>query len=478
MVDNPLVSVIIPTKNSDATLRKCLDSIRNQTYPNIEIIVVDSFSRDKTKRIAEEYGAGIIEIEAKRSKARNIGAEKARGEVIFFIDSDMELDSTVIEECVKKVREEYHAVIIPEVSVGQGFWARCKALEKLCYIGDETIEAARVFERKTFESVNGYDEELEAGEDWDLNHRVKKAGFRVGRVYALIKHREGRLSLWETARKKYQYGKTVEKYRRKHPKEAKQQLKLIRPAFIRNWKKLVKDPINAIGLMVLKTCEFGAGGIGYLKSKFLNQNKSLEQFLGRLKVIQGLVSKGKFSLSVGSKETRFAEINIDIDPFVNPDIVADVRSLPFRDHVFHQVLFTDVIEHLPKRDEPKALQEIHRILCNEGELILTTPYNSALYTFLDPARYVMTHRHYKKECLKDLLESHGFQNETMFTAGGLWACLSNLWYCFITYPLKTIFHHPLPHALSFMQRLEDEEYSITRQNGYTIFVKAKKRSVR
>jgi len=266
MIDKPpLVSVIIPTKDSGATIERCLKSIKNQTYPNLEIIVVDSLSKDKTTEIAKNSHVKIILTDAKRSKARNIGAEKSRGEVVLFVDSDMELDGIVIEECVEKIGEGYHAVIVPEASVGQGFWAKCKALEKSCYIGDETIEAARVFERRGFEAVNGYDEELEAGEDWDLNHRVKRAGFRIGRVYALIKHNEGRLSLRETVLEKHYYGKTLKRYRIKHAKEAKQQLKLIRLAFMRNWKELAKDPIHALGMLFMKTCEFIAGWLGSLE---------------------------------------------------------------------------------------------------------------------------------------------------------------------------------------------------------------------
>jgi glycosyltransferase involved in cell wall biosynthesis len=267
MTNNPLVSVIIPTKNSGTTIGKCLRSIRNQTYTNFEIVVIDSFSTDKTRKIAENYGAKIILINAKRSKARNVGARKANGEVIVFIDSDMELDSNVIAECINKIRQRYHAVIIPEVSVGQGFWAKCKALEKSCYIGDDTIEAARVFKREVFEAVNGYDEELEAGEDWDLNQRVRKAGFRIGRVYALIRHHEGKLSLREIMRKKYYYGKTLEKYKNKHPRESKVQLRVIRPAFIRNWKKLVREPVVFFGMIFMKFCEFIAGGMGILDCK-------------------------------------------------------------------------------------------------------------------------------------------------------------------------------------------------------------------
>jgi len=253
-----LVSIIIPTKNSEATLEKCLESIRNQTYPNIEIIIVDSFSRDKTTKIAEGYEASIIEVGARRSRARDVGAEKARGPLILFVDSDMELNSCVIEECVKKIREGYDGVIIPEISIGEGFWAKCKALEKACYIGDNVIEAARFFKESVFESIGGYDPELEAGEDWDLNQRIGHAGYRVGRIHACIKHNEGKLSLRETMLKKRHYGKTLRLYRIKNPKEAKQQLKLVRSAFIRNWRKLMKDPIHALGMLFMKTCEFAA----------------------------------------------------------------------------------------------------------------------------------------------------------------------------------------------------------------------------
>jgi len=259
-----LVSVVIPTKNSGETIETCLKSIRAQTYPNVEIIVVDSYSKDNTKKIAGKFGAKVIEGKVGRSVARNIGAEKATGELILSLDSDMELTPRVVEECVKKVKEGYDAVIIAEVSVGVGFWAKCKALEKFCYIGDELIEASRFFKREVFEAVKGYDPELEAGEDWDLNQRITKAGYRIGRIDAFIKHHEGRLSLRESMLKKHHYGKTLKQYKRRHPIEAKQQLRLIRPSFVKNWRQLAGDPIHAFGMLFMKTCEFGAVWLGFL----------------------------------------------------------------------------------------------------------------------------------------------------------------------------------------------------------------------
>ena len=51
MKNNPLVSVVIPTYNSEKTFVECIESIKNQTYMNVEIIVVDNFSSDKTNNL-------------------------------------------------------------------------------------------------------------------------------------------------------------------------------------------------------------------------------------------------------------------------------------------------------------------------------------------------------------------------------------------------------------------------------------------
>jgi len=267
-----LVSIIIPTRNSGKTIEKCLESIITQTYSNIEVVVVDSYSNDNTQEIAEKYGVNVIEIKAGMSQARNIGVERATGNLILSLDSDMELTPSVVEECVNRVKEGIDAVIIPEVSVGVGFWAKCRALEKSCYICDDLIEASRFFTREVFEKVEGYDPELEAGEDWDLNQRIKKAGYRIRRINPFIKHHEGRLSLWKTVKKKHQYGKTVKLYKHKHPLIAIQQLSLMRPAFIRNWRKLARDPIHALGMFFMKTCEFFSCGLGGLMAHEIKDN--------------------------------------------------------------------------------------------------------------------------------------------------------------------------------------------------------------
>ncbi len=258
-----LVSVIVPAKNSAGTIEMCLRSIKEQTYPDIEIIVVDNYSEDGTAEIARKY-ANVFLKDLGISAARNYGAENAKGDYLASIDSDMELTPAVIEDCIREILKGNAAVIIPEISVGEGFWARCKALERSCYIGDDTIEAARFFDKNVFFEMSGNDETLLAGEDWDLSQRVRNEGYKIGRIESLIKHYEGRLSLSKTIKKKYHYAKTFRSYIKKHPAMAKKQLVLIRPAYLRHWRRLIRDPVHATGFLVMKCCEFAVGGTGYV----------------------------------------------------------------------------------------------------------------------------------------------------------------------------------------------------------------------
>lgn len=99
------ISVIIPVKNGALTLDKCLSSIRIQTVENIEIIVLDSMSTDNSKEIALKYDAKVIQIPENtfnHGLTRNIGAEKATSEFLFYTVQDAWIaENDMLEKMVK-----------------------------------------------------------------------------------------------------------------------------------------------------------------------------------------------------------------------------------------------------------------------------------------------------------------------------------------------------------------------------------------
>jgi len=101
-----LISVIIPCYNTEKYLKKCLDSIINQSYKNIEVILIDDGSTDNTGEICDEYSKVDNRIKVFHIKncgvshARNLGIKKARGYYVTFIDSDDYIDETMYEEMI------------------------------------------------------------------------------------------------------------------------------------------------------------------------------------------------------------------------------------------------------------------------------------------------------------------------------------------------------------------------------------------
>jgi glycosyltransferase involved in cell wall biosynthesis len=108
-MSKPLVSVIVPTYNVERYVEDCIDSLIIQTYPNIEIIVIDDGSKDATVYLLNQYKDKIKLIAHDNNKGqgarRNEGIKLAKGKYIYFVDSDDWIEPETIEEAVDQLEK-------------------------------------------------------------------------------------------------------------------------------------------------------------------------------------------------------------------------------------------------------------------------------------------------------------------------------------------------------------------------------------
>lgn len=113
----PKVSIVIPVYNCENYIRTCMESITNQTYRNIEVIIINDGSKDKTKDIINSFiskDSRIIYIEQENSgpsMARNNGIDKATGEYLIFIDSDDTVEENYVEILLKSILDEKNDIV-------------------------------------------------------------------------------------------------------------------------------------------------------------------------------------------------------------------------------------------------------------------------------------------------------------------------------------------------------------------------------
>jgi glycosyltransferase involved in cell wall biosynthesis len=209
------ISVIIPTYESADVLERCLRSLNRQSWPVDEVIVVDGFSRDNTREIASTLGAEVIVASGTQAEARNVGLANSKGNYVLFLDSDQQLDNSVVEDCVLAcLMYGVEAVEIPEVFVGLNFWGVCSALWK-----NRMVKAwgrrggiPRFYRRNTLLDSGAFNDKLRFWEDLELYQRLKLAGLREAWCRGRIIHYEAD-SLRNVIRKYVSYGQSIAEFR-------------------------------------------------------------------------------------------------------------------------------------------------------------------------------------------------------------------------------------------------------------------------
>jgi len=219
---------------------------------------------DRTIEIAEAYRCKVIRtgrplFYTPPGPSRNLALSITNADVLLHLDADMQLSSSdFLAKLLHHIDDEHQAVLLHEEDVAQGFWSRCKALERRCYWGT-SMEAARAVTRALFEKVGGYDPEISSGEDFDITHRYRTETAVTAADDLTVLHHTGRMTLHQLLRKKFRYGRTAGRYLRKERSKggdpAWNIAKTSLIAYLANIGFLVKDPIHYSCIFPLRGLE-------------------------------------------------------------------------------------------------------------------------------------------------------------------------------------------------------------------------------
>jgi len=170
----PLVSIIVPVYNKEEYLRRCLESIINQTYQNIEIILVDDGSTDGSGEICRRYAGSdpkiriITQVNQGLSAARNTGLDHMKGGYVVFVDADDYISLSLVEILLDQLTENHaqmamgDTIIISEEEAGEGEVYPCREIECSLLGRDDVYDTEGTPEGNKFVSVCGrlYQKEL------------------------------------------------------------------------------------------------------------------------------------------------------------------------------------------------------------------------------------------------------------------------------------------------------------------------------
>lgn len=174
---NKLVSIIVPAFNSEETIIETIQSGLNQTYSNVEIIIVNDGSTDNTFDIVTAFIEAIpkVRLYSKTNEGlpatRNYGVKQSLGHYLVFLDSDDLLDKTYVAECVMRFEENSDLSLVYSQTM---FFERINELYELPdftmegMLTQNCITATAMIKSSTFREVGMYDENIKFGEDWEL----------------------------------------------------------------------------------------------------------------------------------------------------------------------------------------------------------------------------------------------------------------------------------------------------------------------
>ncbi|MEJ3744240.1 glycosyltransferase family 2 protein [Actinomycetes bacterium KLBMP 9797] len=185
--ETPLVSVVVPNYNYAESLAVCLRGIQAQTYPNLEVVVVDDASTDDSVAVAEALGVRVVRLADNGgcARARNVGAAHTFGDILFYVDSDVAMAPDAVARAVDVLRAEPGVGAVcgleePEPLLHDTWVARYRGLQYHYWSasseGDITVlfPAMLAVPRAVYEDVGPFNEGLTQTEEVDYGYRLSR----------------------------------------------------------------------------------------------------------------------------------------------------------------------------------------------------------------------------------------------------------------------------------------------------------------
>jgi poly-beta-1,6-N-acetyl-D-glucosamine synthase len=231
------VTILVPAYNEDMVIEASIQSLLAQTYPYIEVLVIDDGSKDRTYEYARrfEHVDGYKSVRALtkpnggKSKALNFGIEHCSGDLIMVVDADSKLEPTAVELLVKSFNTPDIAAVAGSVSViNRGnTWANLQALEYIeglnmvrnaqAYLQLVNIIPGPIgmFRKSALDHVGGYDHDTYA-EDCDLTLKLIAEGYKIDFEPDAIAYTEAPEDLLDLIKQRYRWTRGILQAIRKH----------------------------------------------------------------------------------------------------------------------------------------------------------------------------------------------------------------------------------------------------------------------
>jgi glycosyltransferase involved in cell wall biosynthesis len=238
----PLVSVLVPVLNEEACITEVIERVRGQTHDNLEVVVADGRSTDRTRDLVEQAVRSDprVRLIDNPGRIQSVGLNRAlaasSGEAIVRLDGHSFIEPDYIERCVRLLARTGAAVVggrmVARPARGETAQAVAVAMHRRWAAGPAAFHGHGAsgpadtvylgcFRRDRLVAVGGWAEDVGVNEDYELNYRIRQAGGVVYFDDTLEVGYQPRSTLRAVARQYFRYGRSKSMTLRKHPRSIK-----------------------------------------------------------------------------------------------------------------------------------------------------------------------------------------------------------------------------------------------------------------